>query len=350
MIRLATAGILDVGPLLEKEVGQALAAYAEDRLSEYQESQKSVEAFSRLLQDMAKELSAEEGHPLIVMIDELDRCRPSYAVELLEVAKHLFSVDHIVFVLAVNRFELAHSIRALYGNGFNAKGYMRRFFDIDFRLPDPERAAFIDAMLDAIQINKYIERTKDQSAKEDAGVFKTLLHGFFAALDLSLRRIEQAIHRLGLVFASLRDDRFSFLIGTTVLLIVRTIEPEIYHQFVNGKVSDLEVIQKVLVHYDAEALQENRGKAWFEASIIAGASEGFTIHHQRIPNSSSLLQQYRDTLVDKSEDSSSAADRKHAQDVVELVEFFGKQQVYNRSSLGFRNAVRRLELLSVDLT
>ena len=345
-IRLATATISVVG----SELGQTLASYAEDRLSEYQESQKSVEAFRRVLQDMAKELSAQKGHPLIVMIDELDRCRPSYAVELLEIAKHLFSVDHIVFVLAVNRSELAHSIKALYGSDFDADGYLRRFFDVDFRLPDPERAAFIDAMLGAIQINKYIERTKDQSAKEDAGVFKTLLHGFFAAPDLSLRRIEQAIHRLGLVFASLRDDRFSFLIGTTVLLIVRTIEPEIYHQFVNGKVSDLEVIQKVLVHYDAEALQENRGKAWFEASIIAGASEGFTIHHQRTPNSSSLLQQYKDTLVDKSEDSSSAADRKHAQDVVELVEFFGKQQVYNRSSLGFRNAVRRLELLSADLT
>ena len=350
VIRVASVGILDVSPLLEKEVGQALASYAKDRLSEYQEVQKAVRKFRGTLQDMARELSAQKkGHPLIVMIDELDRCRPSYAVELLEVAKHLFSVDHIVFVLAVNRFELAHSIKALYGSGFDAAGYLRRFFDVDFRLPDPERTAFIDAMLDAIQINKYIERTKDQSAKENAGVFKTLLHGFFAASDLSLRRIEQAIHRLGLVFASLRDDRFSFLLGTTTLLIVRTIEPEIYHQFVNGKVSDLEVIKKVLVHYNAEALQENRGKAWFEASIITAAAEGLTIHHQQTPNSSSLLQQYEDTLVDKSEDSSSAADRQHAQDVVELVKFFSQQRGYNRSPLEFRNAVRRLELLSADL-
>ena len=151
------------------------------------------------------------------------------------------------------------------------------------------------------------------------------------------------------MFASLRDDRFSFLLGTTTLLIVRTIEPEIYHQFVNGKVSDLEVIKKVLVHYNAEALQENRGKAWFEASIITAAAEGLTIHHQQTPNSSSLLQQYEDTLVDKSEDSSSAADRQHAQDVVELVKFFSQQRVYNRSPLEFRNAVRRLELLSADL-
>ena len=82
---------------------------------------------------------SKENRPLIVVIDELDRCRPSYAVELLEVAKHLFAVDHIVFVLAVNRSELAHSIRALYGSGFDAEGYLRRFFDVDFRLPAPDR-------------------------------------------------------------------------------------------------------------------------------------------------------------------------------------------------------------------
>ena len=60
--------------------------------------------------------------------------RPSYAVEPLEVAKYLFSVDHIVFVLAINRSELAYSIQALYGDGFDAKGYLRRFFDVDFQL------------------------------------------------------------------------------------------------------------------------------------------------------------------------------------------------------------------------
>ena len=73
------------------------------------------------------------------------------------------------------------------------------------------------------------------------------------------------------MFASLRDDRFLFLIGTAALLIVRTVEPEIYHQFVNGKVSDQDVIQKVLAHYDAEAPQENRGGAWFEVVALDGA-------------------------------------------------------------------------------
>lgn len=100
LIRVATAGILDVNVLLEKELGQALASDAEKRLSEYEEAQKSIKKFRRVLQDMADAVSRSKGNrPLIVVIDELDRCRPSYAVELLEVAKHLFSVDRIILSL-----------------------------------------------------------------------------------------------------------------------------------------------------------------------------------------------------------------------------------------------------------
>ena len=91
------------------------------------------------------------------MIDELDRCRPSYAVELLEIAKHLFSVDRIVFVLAVNRSELVHSIKALYGSEFDAQGYLGRFFDVDIRLPEPEREEFLEALLRAIDFDDYFQ-------------------------------------------------------------------------------------------------------------------------------------------------------------------------------------------------
>ena len=103
---------------------------------------------------MAASLAQSECHPLIVMIDELDRCRPSYAVELLKVAKHLFDVDKAVFVLAVNRDELTHSINALYGNDFDATGYLRRFVDIDFQLPNPDRRAFIDTMIKSVNLKQ----------------------------------------------------------------------------------------------------------------------------------------------------------------------------------------------------
>ena len=114
IIRIVTAGVLDVQQLIEREAGNLLAGYAESRLGRYKESQESIETFQDELKAMAGALTQATKHPLMVVIDELDRCRPSYAIALIEVAKHLFGVDHVVFVLAVNRTQLTHSINALY--------------------------------------------------------------------------------------------------------------------------------------------------------------------------------------------------------------------------------------------
>ena len=141
-LRILSQGLLDSGSV-EQLFTEKIASYAEDRLEEFVEVEKSISEFKVILQEGALCLSKQhENRPLFIMIDELDRCRPSYAVELLEVAKHIFSVDRIVFVLAVNRSELACSVKALYGAKFDAKGYLYRFFDLDYTLPLPNRKHF----------------------------------------------------------------------------------------------------------------------------------------------------------------------------------------------------------------
>ena len=131
---------------MEEESGNAFAADAKKNSTGYEEARAAVKEFKEALQDVTQGSSGSRGYrPVVVIIDELDRCRPSYAVELLEAAKHLFSVDGILFVLGVNRSQLAHSVTALYGGGFDANGYLRRFVDLEFRLPEPGRAQFVES-------------------------------------------------------------------------------------------------------------------------------------------------------------------------------------------------------------
>ena len=351
-IRLATAGFLDVGQLAEKEIGQALASYAEYQLSRYQDARESVEKFRTALQEMAITLSeGREGRPLVVVIDELDRCRPSYAVELLEIAKHLFAVDHIVFVLAVNRAELAQSVRVLYGTDFDAEGYLSRFFDVDFRLPDLGRRPFIEASLEAIRLNDYFTRTKDPEAGQGYETVKTLLVAFFDAPDLSLRRIAQAIHRLGLVFASLRSDQRSFTLAAVVALILRTVDSDLYHRFVRGEVSDLEVVDKMFNRPGARTLQQQHAGRLFEATIIVATQErlsdrpiGFNVVE------SPLLRRYQELVdTDKSDDASPSPDRERADRVIGLVQDFRRAGSFHTGASGFRYSVERIELLSTGL-
>ena len=166
-IRLAASTI----PLAGAEIGKVASALAERLLTEYPEARQSVKEFRSELEKLAAALWESSDHkPLVVFIDELDRCRPSYAIELLETGKHIFSVDHIVFVLAVNRAELAHSVRVLYGERFGAEEYLRRFFDIDFLLPAPDRQKFIGDLIEAVGVGRYLGRTHDRASQNSGQV------------------------------------------------------------------------------------------------------------------------------------------------------------------------------------
>ena len=73
---------------------------------------------------------------LIVFIDELDRCRPTYAVKLLERVQHFFDNNKITFVFSVNLYELKNTIQKLYGPSFDGDRYLNRFFYSIISLPD----------------------------------------------------------------------------------------------------------------------------------------------------------------------------------------------------------------------
>ena len=336
-IRLATAGLLDVGPMVEKEVGQALASYAQKRLSEYLDTRTSLQTFRASLEELARELAeANHGLPLIVVIDELDRCRPSYAVELLETAKHFFSVDHVVFVLAVNRSELAHSVCAIYGSGFDAPGYLRRFFDVDFRLPDADRQRFLEETLERAGLRG-----------DDGDVIKYWLPAFFVASDLSLRRIAQSIHRLGLVFASLQSDRPSLAFAATMALVMRTLDRDLYWAFAHGEVEERKVLEFLRSH--APGLTPGHD-VYLEAAIIVAALE---IRNPRgwleTVQPSGLWKEYQ-AAAQKAEQSPSSNDEttQRACEIANEVRRICRVEPLS-NALGFMEAVRRIELLSPSL-
>ena len=220
-VRNMTAGMIDINQMSAAMAGQSAEP---QRFVEYQEAKKALENFKGKLEELACALGKTDRRPLIVMIDELDRCRPTYAVELLETTKHLFSVGQIVFVLAINREQLVRAVQGLYGNSFDAEKYLRRFFDIDIRLPQPER-------------DKYVSNLLNSTGIQDSDTHR-LLQSFLGASELSLRDIAQAVHRLGLVLSSLPDNNISVARLAAIALILRTLNERLYRQFIRIEVSD----------------------------------------------------------------------------------------------------------------
>ena len=77
-----------------------------------------------------------DNKPLVIMVDELDRCKPSFAIELLEKLKHLYDVNNVIFILFINENELANIVKGYYGSELNGHEYLRKFIDIRAELPE----------------------------------------------------------------------------------------------------------------------------------------------------------------------------------------------------------------------
>ena len=77
-----------------------------------------------------EEVLFEKSERLVIFMDELDRCRPSYAVQLLECIEHYFINDRITFVFSANLEQLQHTIKNIYGNDVDACRYLDCFFDL----------------------------------------------------------------------------------------------------------------------------------------------------------------------------------------------------------------------------
>lgn len=112
-------------------------------IDEFNEKGKASEDFQIRLAKAIDAISGAHPLPFYVIIDELDRCRPSYAVALLERVKHLFGAPNMAFVFATNANQLRHSIAGQYGPGFDGFKYLKRFFEATYQLHVPDVSQFI---------------------------------------------------------------------------------------------------------------------------------------------------------------------------------------------------------------
>lgn len=98
------------------------------------EEQKKGHELRQKTKDFLNSIFEEQGNRCVIFIDELDRCRPDFAVRLLERIKHYFDNEHITFVFSINTEELMNTINRYYGEKFDSGRYLNRFFDLKTRL------------------------------------------------------------------------------------------------------------------------------------------------------------------------------------------------------------------------
>ncbi|HHQ4601423.1 TPA: KAP family P-loop NTPase fold protein [Aeromonas veronii] len=164
----------------------------------FQDTRKKTEAVQLLKHEIQQWVEAIIGKkkkqvPAFILIDELDRCRPSYAVEMLETIKHIFDIPGVVFVLATDTEQLQHAIKVIYGAGFDAQNYLGRFFQRKFTLNAISKRDFITTKLEnRIPLTSSIKMWPDIMAPNVIINVITAICDYFS---MSLRQVEQLVDR-----------------------------------------------------------------------------------------------------------------------------------------------------------
>lgn len=139
-VRGATAGLVKSEEIQEVisdtqaeavEIGEA---YMNQLISNPRKQKDTAEAFKDALEKLPSLLvppaEGEDQKPLIFIIDELDRCKPIFALAILERVKHFMSVPNIHFILGVNLRQLEGSVRFAYGQDIDAGEYLQKFVNL----------------------------------------------------------------------------------------------------------------------------------------------------------------------------------------------------------------------------
>lgn len=125
-----------------------------ERIEAFEAGQSAIREMKESLQALVHSLDGHSYHPpIVIVIDELDRCRPTYAVKLLEEIKHLFDVPGLVFIFGMNRTQLAHSLSGAYGPNFNGEAYLRRFIGRHYRMSTPDLTPLLEKLIEQAGID-----------------------------------------------------------------------------------------------------------------------------------------------------------------------------------------------------
>ena len=244
----------------------------QDPLESYRSQIRAKTELKEHLCKLSAQVREETGHPLVFMIDELDRCRPTFAIDVLEKVKHIFDLPNVVFVFGINRNELCSSLRSVYGE-IDSSVYLRKFFDMEFNLPEADAKRFCKITMANYRLAEFFSPiTRREMFQGNQTEFQSLeiaLPSLAAQCGLSLRDIDYCVRTIALVGMNYSPGRHMFPFMLSILVVLKLLNPALYRQYVAGRVLGSEVMNYLdgLFPQEHSIEVESNVFLWVEAEL-----------------------------------------------------------------------------------
>ena len=219
-----------------------------------------MDASRKLLRESLAKLSEATwqatGKPLLFIVDELDRCRPTFAIELLERIKHLFCVPHLVFIVGVDLRQLEKSVKAIYGD-IDANDYLHRFFDIELRLPVPNKLQYVYRLWQKHQLeHTLLHRGVDVDSQ------RYLINEFAKLIkfrNLTLRQIEKCVRTYALLAMSRNNSACQWALLAAIAVVLKVTDVDSYQKFIKMEYKLGELIDELYPGATYKDIDEESG-------------------------------------------------------------------------------------------
>lgn len=194
----AVKALDDTGDILAEAIGGTVEGPSETFWQSLANQQTAMEEFTAALGALTLTEGEDTPRKLVIVVDELDRCRPDYALSLLEVIKHFFAVDHVHFVLGVNLRELENMVRVRYGTQEGAELYLQKFMTLTMELAPLNPMLRSTGQSYVISLPKIIATRATDLGISEAWIaaLHSILSPLYIQECLTLRAIERILSQL----------------------------------------------------------------------------------------------------------------------------------------------------------
>ena len=235
-------------------------------LQDYRGRRDALENLKKLL---AETLGGDRPKAF-VFIDELDRCRPDYAVSYLETIKHVFDIHGMVFVLAVDYDHLGNSARSLYGSDLKFPEYFRKFVQRSFELPEPpenRRPRFYQELT-----TFYLDDQQLRFTRFDQSNVRENIPELLKCFRPTARQTVDFFRILGHLSSVPERPKgpmyVGYGLGMALMVCLKVSEKNVYHEIGNGGRSDTKIL--TLFHKAFGDTDEGR---WWAGVYLGGFEE-----------------------------------------------------------------------------
>ena len=260
-----------LGKAFEKGT-EALAKEGEKALDPVWENESNrrnaMEGFKTALKDLTIENgSKDKPQKIVIIVDELDRCRPDFALNMLETIKHFFAVENVIFVLGVNLGELENSVKARYGAEIDAGKYLQKFIHIRYELP-PKIGDY--EKVDAWEVYYTKTATKLDLSKTLTDHLKRYLKSLPDSANLSLREIQRVLTVLALIPGSgvkgaLNNKIWGWSAVIVGLATLKCFHPSLYKKARIGTLSYGEMVSVfAMLDTENQSFDQWENRVWAE--------------------------------------------------------------------------------------